>query len=152
MTDTTVVREVIDTVIVKEVTDTRVLALADQGPPGPPGENPSLYIIASTNIGGHRVVKSTLTGCTYADSAVLSDLGKILGITSSATEQGNLTKIHTSGEIEESTWNFTTGPVYLGSTGVLTQTLPATGFIQQVGVAISSTKIAIQIHPSIKLS
>ncbi|MBM3204117.1 hypothetical protein FJZ55_09470, partial [Candidatus Woesearchaeota archaeon] len=126
-----------DTIIVEEVIDTKVIASADQGPPGPPGEGHSFYVVASTAIGGHRVVKSTLTGCAYADSTDINDLGKILGVTFTATTQGSLAKIHTSGEIEEPTWNFTAGPVYLGTNGVLTQTLPVTGFIQQIGVAIS---------------
>lgn len=122
-----------------------------QGLPGPAGIGTVIYATGDQAIGGHRVVKATATGVDYADSSNSSDQGKVVGITASAFAAGDLVKVYTAGEIIESTWTWTPGPVYLGTNGLLTQTVPTSGFVQQVGVAHEPTKLVVQILSSIKL-
>ena len=139
-------------IIVQQELSSVIIGEGSQGVPGIPGEGTAVYIIASIDLGGHRVVKSTDNGCAYADSSDISDIGKVLGITSSAYSSGSLATIHTSSEIIEPSWNFTPGAVYLGSNGLLTQIVPSVGFIQQIGVATAPTKLVVQIQPPIKLT
>jgi len=48
----------------------------------------------------------------------------------------------------EPTWNWTADlPLFVGTDGVLTQTYPATGWVQQVAVARSATEIFIDVQP-----
>jgi hypothetical protein len=129
-----------DNIIVNTITETQVISIAEQGPPGIPGEDSSIYVTADVDLGGHRVVKATSTGCDYADNTTISDINSILGITDSATVQGGSAKIRTSGELIEPSWNFSIGAVYLGTNGLLIQTVPSSGFIKQIGVAVSATK------------
>ena len=122
-----------------------------QGLPGPAGTGTVFYATGDQAIGGHRVVRATTTGVDYADQSVESHQGKVVGITASAFAAGELVKVYTAGEVIESTWTWTPGPVYLGTNGLLTQTVPTSGFIQQVGVAHEPTKLVVQLLSSIKL-
>ena len=115
------------------------------GIPGPPGDGVTFTALADQNIDIHRVVRSTATGCDYADSSDLTHLGKVIGITNATTLQGSLVKIWPAGKITDLSFNFTLGPVYLTTNGFMTQTPPTTGFIQQIGVALSQTTILVQI-------
>lgn len=147
----------IPSIEVSLITPTIDVLLSQQGPPGPPGpigppgEGTVIYLTADTEIGGHRVVKVTQTGCDYANNTIANDIGKIIGITESAFNTGDLVKIITSGEINEPSWNFNPGSVFLTTDGLLTQIPPESGFIQQVGIAIAPTKLAVQIQPAIKI-
>lgn len=129
---------------------TTILELVAQGPQGTSGEI-IIERLADGPIGGHRVVKITPTGCDYADSSNISDLGKVIGMTDSAFSANTNVKIFTQKEITEPSWAWTLGPVYLSTNGLLTQIIPTTGFIQQVGIALSSTKLLLSLQPPIKL-
>lgn len=123
-----------------------------QGPEGPPGANTvSVTAIADQALGGHRVIKVTPTGCDYADSSNLSDFGKVIGITDSAFSGGASVTIFSQKLITEPSWNFALGPVFLSTNGTLTQVAPTSGFIQQVGVALSPTELLINLYPPIKV-
>lgn len=119
--------------------------------PGPAGRGTTTFTLADVAIGGHRVVKATETGCDYASNQTLSDIGKIIGVTDSAVSAGARATVVTAGEIIEPTWAWTMGAVYLSTNGTLTQTVPTTGFVQQIGTAVSSTKIVIQIQSPIEV-
>lgn len=117
-------------------------------PSGGGGGATMLYGVSSQPIGGHRVVAAPLTDIQYANS---STLFVILGITTGSADAGSQIEIAVEGEIDEPTWNWTPGPVYVGVNGLLTQVAPSTGVVQQIGVALASTKILIRIGPAIKL-
>lgn len=110
---------------------------------------PTTKLVAVTPIGGHRIVKATIGGCTYADSRYISDVNTVIGITESAYTIGDLVQIRLSGEITEPSWSFNIGPVYLGNNGLLTQVVPNVGFIQQVGIATGTNTILINIKQPI---
>ena len=132
--------------------DTEVTVSWVAGLPGPAGDGVTFVAVADQAIGGHRVVISTATGCDYADSSNLAHLGKVIGMTNAATSAGNSVKIWPAGKITEPSFNFALGPVYLSTNGLLTQTPPTTGFIQQIGVALSQTTILVQILNPIEVA
>lgn len=125
------------------------------GPQGPPGESVETgsTITCSTDLSlsGHRFVvldddKSIYADCTTADHA-----HRVIGMTTGASNAGSVS-VQTSGEHEEPTWAWTLGvPVFLSTTGLMTQTMPTAGFALIVGFPISATKLFIKIHQPIIL-
>jgi hypothetical protein len=74
-----------------------------------------------------------------------------LGITTkSATTNANI-QVQRSDVIEDNFWSFVPGRVYLGVNGTLTQTHPTDGFDLQVGVAVSPTRLVLNIQDPIEL-
>ena len=79
-----------------------------------------------------------------SSDATLSDY--TLGIALNATTgAGETVKFVASGILINSAWTWTRGEVYYTSTGVLTQTVPTTGFVQSIGFAFSATGIIVKI-------
>lgn len=97
---------------------------------------------AETPIGGQRVVYFTDSSINYADSSDLSQISKAFGLTLQATSLGFI-EVLTFGEVSDPSWNWSDGKVYLGSSGLLTQTLPTSGFLLEVGKALSATKLFV---------
>lgn len=146
--------EVVETPVVHEIIvvdqSVDVVAVAEQGPPGPPGpQGPAgattIAFTAPASLGGLRVLTANLV---YADSGNSLHINKVIGFTTGAASAGQPLFIQTSGELDGFS-SLTIGPVYLGANGVVTQIPPTTGFIQQVGVATSSTTILINISSPI---
>ena len=110
--------------------------------------------IASVAIGGHRVVKAiSATAVDYADNSVLNDSTQVLGLTINAANAGEPILIRTWGEIEEPTWNWSQGWVWLDHNGLLTQTpptLPST-FSMIIGQALSATVMRVLLLNPITL-
>ena len=109
--------------------------------------------MAGESLGGHRAVYAASDGkVCYADSSVPLGLHRTLGITTGAVISGEPATVQTYGRLFESSWNWTVGtPVYLGTNGVLTQTCPTTGFIQELGFPIDSKTLFISISLPIVL-
>lgn len=84
------------------------------------------------------------------------DPGSVLGVAMGSATPGQFISVLTSGYLENSGYNFTAAlPVYIGVGGFLTQNLSETvsiGFSQRVGLAITSTKILVNIEPPIDLA
>ena len=76
-----------------------------------------------------------------------------VGISTRAASAGGLVEVCEAGLLVEPTWSWTVGqPLYVGATGILTQTPPTVGVLQQVAVAISATSILVQPFPPITLN
>jgi hypothetical protein len=123
-----------------------------QGVPGERGADSTIQETAVTSLGGHRVVRGSLGGLRLASAGSLSDAGSAIGITTGAAEAGQPATFQPSGIMTESSWAWTPGPIFLGSNGALTQSPPAAAFEQQVAIAISATRIVVQIEPPILLA
>jgi hypothetical protein len=83
----------------------------------------------------------------YADNTILSHANKILGMTTEATLTGATVTIQTGGEITDSSWSWVLNtPIWLSSSGLLTQVAPVTGFSLIVAFPISTTKIYINLR------
>lgn len=86
----------------------------------------------------------------YPDRAVTADATRFLGIlVTSASAADDPVTVRRRGAITEAGWSWTPGPVWVGDTGLLTQTVPSTGWVLQVGTAINATTIDIEPEPPI---
>ncbi len=108
---------------------------------------------ADTALSGHRVVKVEANGkVAYADNTNPADAGQVLGVTLNAALPGDVANVQVTGELTESSWAWVPGlPVYLGTAGTLTQTLPVAGFQLVVGIAVAPNKLVIGIKQAIIL-
>lgn len=152
-TQTVTVEE--DVHVVDEVRDIQIVTVGEPGPPGPQG-SPGEFIIsktASATLSGHRaVVPDAVGGVIYADSSTLTHRDKTLGITTSAAGIGAAASIRTYGELTEPSWNWALDtPVFVGLTGLLTQTPPTSGFVQRVGFPTATDTLFIDIDTAITL-
>lgn len=118
----------------------------------------SLSYTAGAVLSGHRIVRANASGqVVYASNATLTDAGKALGLTRGAASSGSAVSILHDGVIEEPSWNWDTSlPVYLGSSGQLTQTAPTVGsgavFLQIVGVPLTPTRLYLDIRQAFALA
>ncbi len=156
----TIIREPMQTVVMNS-TPVMVTVMGTPGPQGAQGERgatgtdggSTVTMVANGDIGGHRVViPDGFGGAMYADCNQISHAGKVVGITTHAAVAGGSIGVATSGEVVESSWNWSAGPVYLSTNGVLSQITPISGFVQIVGVALSATRLSVQIGPSIVIN
>jgi len=141
-----------------------IIDIGPQGPPGeqglpgeqgPPGESVSTgsTITCSTELtlSGHRFVVLDNDSAVYADCTIADHAHRVVGMTTGASNAGSVS-VQTSGEHEEPTWSWTLGiPVFLSTTGLMTQTQPVSGFVLIIGFPVSATKLFIKIHQPIIL-
>jgi hypothetical protein len=126
------------------------------GPQGPPGESvetgSTITCTTAIAMSGHRFVVLDDDSAVYANCTTSDHAHRVVGMTTGASNAGSVS-IQTSGEHEEPTWSWTLGiPIFLSTTGLMTQTPPASGFLLIVGFPISATKIYIKIHQPIILT
>jgi len=65
---------------------------------------------------------------------------------SASTVGGQSISFVTSGILTSTSWTWARGKVFYTSTGVLTQTVPTSGFVQCVGFAYSATSMTVKIE------
>jgi hypothetical protein len=113
----------------------------------------TIEAIADGTINGHRAVRVSGAGrVALANSDDPLTAGTVIGVSLTAAFDGETVTVQIIGEINEPTFNFTPGPVYFTATGALTQTLPASGYLQQIAVALDTTEISVQIGPPIVIN
>jgi hypothetical protein len=146
-------------VSVVEFVDRQVIFGGEQGPSGPPGPpgptgGEALQYQAGEALGGHRMVVLNDTGkAIYADNTVLSHANKVLGMTTGAVSMGDTATIQTGGEMTEPSWSWVLDtPIWLSSSGMLTQVAPVTGFSLIVAFPITAIKVFINLHEPIFLN
>lgn len=116
-----------------------------QGPAGPAG-GASVAMVAGETLGGHRVVKQFEGAAYYADPG---DPYDAIGVTLGAASLGGVVNVAVAGEVEEPSWTWAAGPVYLGANATLTQTPPTDAPTLRIGVAISPTRLAVTLDQPI---
>jgi len=126
----------------------------DKGDKGDSGES-IVYTappnIITTPIGGNQVIAILNGEIVPADSTDLNFLGKVIGMTSGATTSGVSAPIVTSGVLNGFT-GLTIGDTYfLGTSGNITNITPISGFIQQIGTAITTELLVINIQQPIQI-
>jgi hypothetical protein len=120
-----------------------------QGIPGPAG-GAALAITAGQDLGGHRAVITTNGLAYYADNTDATHVNRVIGITSGAVSAGGSASVITLGDITGLSGLTPDEAIYLSAAGVLTQTVPASGFIQQLGTAIATDRMAVNIKIAIQ--
>lgn len=122
-----------------------------QGPPGPAGGS-SLQRTAGETVSALRVAYEHDNGRVYAlDYADADHIDALLGITLTAADAGQPVNVQRSGAIDDDGWNWTPGRVFLGAGGALTQSPPADGFDVLIGVAVSATRLILNLQDPIEL-
>lgn len=120
-----------------------VLHAATQGPPGPPGGE--LAAPAGEVIAGHRVVRLSDGQLYLADPSNPAHAGSVAGLSLEAvTVSGAPLRFLALGPVTEPSWQFRPGPVYAGPGGVPTQTPPASGWLQIIGIALRADTLFVQ--------
>lgn len=131
-------------------------AVGPEGPQGPigPAGGSALTVTAGMALGGHRLVVLNGAGVAiYADRTEPTHVGKVLGMTLGAIADGDSGDVLRAGEVVEPSWNWTLdAPVFLGTSGQLTQTPPLTGFSLIVGFPVSTTKLFVSLREPLILS
>jgi len=141
-----------------EVIDRKpTVTLASSGPAGPPGaagdiQNQTRTYVAASAVGGGRIVRSsTVTDVEHADSSDAGNMHNTIGLTLAAASGGGNVQVLIEGQSVDVSWAWTVGdPIFFNTSGVLTQTAPATGFYQAVGHALTATSVLIRIHAPIR--
>jgi len=158
MTDEIIIQPDPDLLVIEQEGETVsiIIDTGQEGPPGPPGpagDGSTITKIASTSIGGHRVViASGSSGAAIADKDTPDHMHRVIGITKGAANSGSQVEIAGAGEMTEPSWSWSVGPVWLGSNGLMTQTPPTTGFLLMIGTAIAPTVLMIKIGAPISVS
>lgn len=109
---------------------------------------------AGVPISGHRAVTILADGLVYyADHDTLDDIPNVMGISMNAAVEGDPVDILVFGEMIEPSWSWTERrAIFLGSAGHLTQAPPTTGFLMEVGFAVTPQKIMVELKPAIVLA
>ncbi len=146
-------------ILIEVDTDVEVLEAAAQGPRGPQGipgpvGGATTVMVGAAPISGHTAVALDSGGLLiYADCTNLAHLGAVLGVVANAYSPGDLAVVQTDFDLAHAGWTFATGPVFVGATGALVQTLPMGAvFAQVVGYALAPTRIRIDVQPPIVLT
>lgn len=118
-----------------------------QGIQGETGEIGGVYpFLAGENINSTVPVVTDDQGrILKASNLNPNHAGRVFGITVSSALAGETVNIRMLGLLESPTWTFTVGTIFLGD-GVVTQTVPAAGFVQILGIAHTPTKISIDLQ------
>ncbi len=122
-------------------------SVGPQGPPGAPGDLIVTDHLAGEALGGQRgVIVGNDNKVYYADQSNPIHFNRILGITTGAVAQDDPASVRVGGVMTEPSWNWSLDRfIYLGRHGLLTQVIPATGFLIAVGWPITPTKVMVEI-------
>lgn len=108
--------------------------------------------LAGEAISAKRAIK-VFNGSAYlADASISGDEDLVVGITLGAANAGSNVTYQFGSTIQDNSWTWVEGPVYLGTNGQLTQSLSGLAFMQQIGVALSATELLIDIEQAIILN
>jgi hypothetical protein len=98
---------------------------------------------SSLTLSSLRVVKQVDSVVSYSSSDDDNSSYTTIGITRTA---GTTVIVVKTGEIVDPSFSFTVNePLFLNTNGFFSHTAPSTGFILQVGVALSATKMLVDI-------
>lgn len=121
-----------------------------QGIPGPDGGS-AFARIAGETISALRVVYELDNEVFYLDPADEDHIDMLLGISLTAATIGGAVNVQRSGILEDNSWSWALGRIWLGANGTLTQTPPAGDFDVLIGSAVSATRIILNIQDAILL-
>ena len=166
MTDLLVERETLVLVeearqelLVEERERVQILTEARQGPRGPqgvpgPAGGATTVTVGATPLSGHSVVAADAAGLLIkADCTNPAHQGAVLGLLANAYSPGDQAVVQTAYTLEHSGWTWALGPVFVGTAGQLTQSLPVGAvFSQVVAHALSPTLVLVDVQPPITIA
>jgi hypothetical protein len=135
-----------------------LLEVGIQGPPGPPGipgpaAGQALQRTAAETLSALRVVYELTDGrVALADAVIDAHVFVLLGVTLTAADMGQPVIVQRAGQMDDTGWTWVPGQrVYLGQGGALVQQPPAAGFDVLIGVALSATRLLLNLQDPIQL-
>lgn len=148
-----------DSVLVSESEVIEVVAVAEQGPRGiqgiqGPAGGTTTATVGATPLSGHSAVAVDAAGLLIqADCTNPAHRGAVLGLLANAYSPGDQAVVQTAFTLEHSGWTWSPGPVFVGTAGQLTQTLPVGAvFSQVVAHALSPTLVLVDVQPPITIA
>jgi hypothetical protein len=111
-----------------------------------------LSAITNTGVSGGRLIGIDNGFVILVDSSIVSTALQAGGITKAAAAPFTSVEYVTSGLITDSAWNWSSGPIYAGLNGGLIQTAPISGFVLEIGKALSPTQILVDFKSPLFLS
>ncbi len=146
-------------VLVSESEVIEVVAVAEQGPCGiqgiqGPAGGTTTATVGATPLSGHSAVAVDAAGLLIqADCTNPAHRGAVLGLLANAYSPGDQAVVQTAFTLEHSGWTWSPGPVFVGTAGQLTQTLPVGAvFSQVVAHALSPTLVLVDVQPPITIA
>lgn len=116
----------------------------------------TISVVASATISAYLAVALIAAEASPADNATSGVIGNVVGIALAGTASGASCPIQIAGPVIYNGWSWTVGsPVFLGSSGHLTQTPPVSPsalFSQVIGIPVSSDTLLIQLQAPIALA
>lgn len=139
--------------LIQEVVRLEIVEVAIQGPPGPPGPagGSSVQRQAGTTVSALLVVYENANVVWPLDYQDEQNIFEILGVSLTAADAGQNLNIQRSGVINDNSWNWQVGRVYLGANGTLTQTPKEDGFSVLIGTAVSPNRLLLNIQDPIDM-
>ena len=159
MSTTLVTTPASTTVVTAEKPHHVVVTRGIPGPPGPPGMpgpagGTTTVTVGATPLSGHSAVAVDAAGLLIqADCTNPAHRGAVLGLLANAYSPGDQAVVQTAFTLEHSGWTWSPGPVFVGTAGQLTQTLPVGAvFSQVVAHALSPTLVLVDVQPPITIA
>ena len=119
--------------------------------PEPSTETEVNYPCGEMIVGGYAVKLNALNQLERCSSTNLADLNTLIGLAKQTGNIGNVIAVAEDEFMTNTAWAWQPKkPVFLGTDGTLTQSLIGVVFVQQVGVALTPTKIVIRISQPIR--
>lgn len=143
-------------IITDSIIQIETVEVALQGPRGVQGFSGDVTLltaIAGVSLNDHSVVVFDSDGkIINADSSILNHANRILGLILGEASVDDSVTIQVGGEFILSSWNWQLDQlIYLSVDGALTQTIPISGFVQQIGIPLSSTSFKFVFQPALLL-
>ena len=121
-----------------------------QGIPGPAGGT-AVARVAGETLSALRVVYEVDGEVFLLDSTDDVHIDQLLGLTITSGAASENVNVQLVGAVDDASWSWTPGRVYLGASGFLTQTPPDAGYLVLVGYAVSATRLVLNIQDNIEL-
>jgi len=152
-----VIGESVENPVISGEKETTVVVAGQSGPPGPRG-NPGVAgtqfeLSTSGAMSALRIVWEDADGLVHVlDKDDGDHITLIAGLTITATATAGDVTVQRAGPVDDDAWEWVaSGPIWLGDSGIPTQTPPTTGYDVQIGYAVSPTRIYLDIQPPINL-
>ena len=150
---------VVDVVLEESAPEEVIVTESEQGPPGPqgpigPAGGAATVTVGATPLSGHSAVAVDAAGLLIqADCTNPAHRGAVLGLLANAYSPGDQAVVQAAFTLEHSGWTWSPGPVFVGTAGQLTQTLPVGAvFSQVVAHALSPTLVLVDVQPPITIA
>lgn len=146
MTSRLTIKEVSDPSLLLDENVTPQLRLkivhALKGEKGDSGATVRVPLTSVTAISALRAIVVENGVARYPNLAAPSDAQRVLGVSATA---GMSFDAVLAGEVADASWSWSPGIVWCGADGVLTQSLPPTGWLLEIGRALDATRLIVAI-------